>query len=313
MKIVLLDSRVLSNSGDVSWAPLQACGELVIHESTAFEHVELRAKDAAALLTVRVPLNRELIRKLTALRYIGVLGSDPGFLNVEAAKKRGIVVNHCAGADVESVAQHTFSLLLELTHGTGHHAHAVRNGRWSKAPDFTFRLQPLTELHGKIIGLIGFGRVGRAVARIARGFGMDVLIHEPTPDLALPDGEHAVPLTHLLANADVVSLHCALAPQTERLINAATLAQMKPTAYLLNTAHGSLLDEEAVAAALRERALGGVGVDVLSSEPPSPKNPLLRAPRTIITPHLAGFTRAVRQRIIEQAAEQLKQFQQTHA
>lgn len=311
MKIVVLDGYPL-NPGDVSWSPLQALGEVTIHERTAAEQVEARAKDAEAVLTIRVPFNRETIRHLTALRYIGILGSDPASINMEAARKRGIVVNQTPDADVESVAQHTFALLLELAHAVGNHAHTVRNGRWSRGPDFTFRLQPLIELNGQTIGLIGFGRVGQAVARIARGFGMNALVYDPVLANPLPDGVLSASLDELLSNSDVVSLHCAHTPQTERLINQATLARMKPTAYLLNTAHGSLLDEEAVATALRERKLGGVGLDVLSAEPPSMKHPLLRAPRCIITPRLGWATRAARQRIIDQASEQLKMFQQNH-
>ncbi|MCZ7590653.1 MAG: D-2-hydroxyacid dehydrogenase [Kiritimatiellae bacterium] len=228
---------------------------------------------------------------------------------MDAARKRGIVVNCAAGADAESTAQHTFSLLLELAAGVGHHAHTVRNGRWARSQDFTYRLQPLMELSGQTIGVVGFGRVGQVVARIARGFGMNVLIVDTTPPAAIPEGAHLGELDALLSVSDVVSLHCPHTLQSERLINSATLARMKPSAYLLNTAHGALIDEDAVAASLRERKLSGYAADVLAGEPPSPKNPLLRAPRCILTPHLAWGSRAARERIIQQAAEQLKQFQ----
>lgn len=312
MKIVVLDGRAMGG-GDELWAPLRALGEVTICDATSVEQIETRAKDAVAVLTVRVPMNREIIRKLTSLRYIGVLGSDSAFINIEAARKRGILVNSTTGADAESTAQHTIALLLELALGVGHHAHTVRNGRWSRNQDFTYRLQPLMELSGKTIGLIGCGAVGSRVARIAQGFGMTVLAYDPASQSEIPQGVRTSGLEELLSESDVLSLHCAHAPQTERLINAATLARVKPSAYLLNTAHGALIDEEAVADALRERKLAGYAADVLSSEPPSLKNPLLRAPRCIITPHLAWGTREARQRIIAQAAEQLRVFRETSA
>ncbi len=307
MKIVVLDAAPL-NSREISWDTINALGSVTLHDRTAPAEVEARLRGAEAVLTIRVPFNRELIRRLTDLRYIGVLGSDPSSINLDAARKRNVIVNWTDGVDTESVAQHTVALLLELTHGVGHHAHAVRNGRWSRAQDFTFRLQPLTELCGGTIGIIGFGRVGQAVARIARGFGMRVVVCDPVLPNPLPPDVIAAPLEELLAVSDVVTLHCPHTPQTERIINQATLARMKPTAYLLNTAHGALLDEDAVATALRDRKLGGVGLDVLSMEPPSPKNQLLRAPRCIITPHLSWATLAARQRIINRAAEQLKAY-----
>ncbi len=307
MKIVVLDGHVL-NPGDVSWAPLQAFGEVQVHDRTPVEQIESRAKLAEAVFTVRTPLNRETIRHLTNLRYIGVLGSDPSHVNIEAAKKRGIEVADTAGIDTESTAQLTIALLLELTHGAGHHAHAARNGRWSRGPDISFRLQPLMELNQRTIGIVGMGRIGSAVARIAAAFGMRVLACDP----ALPPNASAhataVGWETLLAEADVVSLHCPHTPVTERMINTAALERMKPTAYLINTAHGALVDEEALADALHARRLGGAALDVLSSEPPSPKNPLLRAPRCLITPHVGWGTRAVRERIIVRAAEQLGDF-----
>ncbi len=305
MKIVVLDAAPLGLN-DISWASIEALGEVAIHERTTPEELDTRARGAQAILTLRVPFNRECLRRLTDLRYIGVLGSDPSIINVDAARKRNITVNWTDGIDTDSVAQHTIALLLELTHGVGRHAHTVRNGRWSRAHDFTFRLQPLSELSGTTLGIIGFGRIGQAVARIARALGMNVVACDPALSSSPAEGVSIAPLEEVLAAADVVSLHCPHTPQTDRLINQDTLARMKPAAYLLNTAHGALVDEEALATALRDRKLGGAGLDVLSAEPASPKNPLLRAPRCIITPHLAWATRAARQRIINRAAEQLR-------
>ncbi len=309
MNIVILDGYAL-NPGDVSWAPLEALGKLSVYDRTPLEQIEARAKGAEVVLTVHTPLNRETIRHLTALRFIGVLGSDAAHVNVEAARKRGIDVADTAGVDTESTAQLTLALLLELTHGCGHHAHAVRNGRWSRSPDITFRLQPMMELAGRTIGIVGWGRIGSAVGRMAAALGMRVIATDPAVSAS---GVAMKPLEELLVESDVVSLHCPRTPLTERMINQAALARMKPDAYLINTAHGALMDEAAVAEALRARRLGGAGCDVLSSEPPSPKNPLLHAPRCIITPHLGWGTRATRQRIIDRAAEQVRAFQERRA
>jgi len=310
MKIVVLDGYPLMQ-GELSWNALKALGDLVLHERTKPEEVEKRAHGAEVVLTLRVPLNRETIRHLTALRFIGVLGSDPSSVNIEAARKRGIVVAHTPGADAESTAQHTIALLLELANGVGHHAHAVRNGRWSRSPDFTFQFHSIRELHGLTMGVIGCGQVGQRVARMASGFGMRVIGYDPLRMDGLPPGIEPVPLEQLVAESDVVSLHCAHTPQTERMINLDALSRMKPDAWLINTAHGALLDEDALAAALRDRKLGGAALDVLSTEPPSVKNPLLRAPRCILTPRLGWGTREARQRIIDEMASHLAVFQQT--
>lgn len=307
MKIVVLDGHML-NPGDLSWGPLEALGALDVYDRTPVEQLHARAKNATAILTVRTPLNRETIRHLPNLRYIGILGSDASHVNVEAARKRGIEVTDTVGADTESVAQLTFALMLELTHGIGHHAHATRNGRWTRGPDMTFRLHPLTELRGLTLGLLGLGRIARSVARIAVGFEMRVIAYDPNPSDPTPADVSMGSLESVVAESDVLSLHCPHTPVTERMINTALLARMKPHAYLINTAHGALVDEEALADALRNRRLAGAALDVLSSEPPTPKNPLLRAPRCLITPHLGWGTRASRERIIARAAEQLGAF-----
>jgi glycerate dehydrogenase len=307
MKIVVLDGHPL-NPGDLDWAPLAELGDLTVHERSTPEQIESRAAQAEALLTVRAALNRETIRHLAKLRFLGVLSSDASTVNLEAARKRGVHVATLPGVDAESVAQHTFSLLLELCSACGHHAHAVRNGRWTRSPDFTFRFQPIRELHGLTLGLIGCGRIGSVVARIARGFGMTVLVNDPQVSGGIPEGTNAATLDEVLAQSDVVSLHCALTPQTERIINPATLGRMKPDAFLLNTAAGALLDEAAVADALRNRRLGGAGLDVLTQEPPSARHPLLQAPRCVITPRLGWATRETRARIIREMAAQLRLF-----
>ncbi|HMP76355.1 MAG TPA: NAD(P)-dependent oxidoreductase [Kiritimatiellia bacterium] len=310
MKIVVLDAHPILQGG-VSWEPLRALGELVLHERTKPEEIETRAQQAEVVLTIRVPFNRETIRHLTALRFLGVLGSDPACVNADAARKRGILVAHTPGADSASLAQHVFALLLELTNGVGHHAHAVRNGRWCKSPDFTFQFHAIRELNGLTLGLIGGGDTAQRVARIAAGFGMRVLAHDPQSTGIEPVDCTRAPLDQVLAESDVLSLHCAHTPQTERMINLDALSRMKPESFLINTAHAALVDEDALANALRDRKLGGAALDVLSTEPPSPKNPLLRAPHCIITPHQGWGTREARQRIINEMARQLAEFKYT--
>ena len=308
MKIVILDGATL-NPGDLSWAPLEALGQLKIYERTALEQIVPRAQHAEAVLTNKTPLNRETIRHLTALKYIGILATGHNVVNVEAARKRGVVVANVPGYGTASVAQHTFALLLELATQTGHHAHTVRQGRWSKQPDFCYWLHPMLELSGLTMGLIGYGQIGQAVARMARAFGMAVLIHTPHPPKELPEGMRAVELDELLAGSDVVSLHNPLTPLTEKMINEAALARMKKGAILINTSRGGLVDEAALVAALRSGHLRGAGLDVLAEEPPDERNPLLRTKGCLITPHLAWGTKAARQRLLDEVVANLRAFQ----
>jgi glycerate dehydrogenase len=307
MKIVVLDGMTL-NPGDLSWGPLEALGAVKVYPRTALEEIVPRAQHAEIVLTNKTPLNRETIRHLAALKYIGVLATGHNVVNVEAARKRGVVVTNVPGYSTASVAQHTFALLLELATQTGHHAHTVRQGRWSKQPDFCYWLHPMLELAGLTMGLIGYGQIGKAVARIAQGFGMSVLIHTPHPPHDLPAGVRAVTLEELLAGSDVVSLHCPLAPVTEKIINESSLARMKPGAILINTSRGGLVDEEALLNALRSGHLRGAGLDVLNEEPPDIRNPLLRARGCLVTPHLAWGTLAARQRLMDEVVANVKSF-----
>jgi glycerate dehydrogenase len=307
MKIVVLDGATL-NPGDLSWASLESMGQLKVYERTLPDQIVPRAQHAEVVLTNKTPLNRETIRHLTALNYIGVLATGYNVVNVEAARKRGVVVTNVPGYATAAVAQHTFALLLELATQPGHHAHTVRQGRWSKHPDFCYWLHPMLEVAGLTLGLVGYGQIGQAVARIARGFGLPVLVHTPHPPEALPDGVRAVSLAELLAASDVVSLHCPLTSGTEHLINEATLAQMKKGSILLNTSRGGLVDEVALAAALRSGHLRGAGLDVLTEEPPDMQNPLLRIRGCLVTPHLGWATWAARQRLMQEVAANLRAF-----
>jgi glycerate dehydrogenase len=242
------------------------------------------------------------------LRYIGVLATGYNVVDVAAARARGMVVTNVPAYSTPSVAQHVFALLLELTRGAGRHAALVRQGHWSSSPDFAFWVGDQVELAGLTCGIVGFGAIGRAVARIAGAFGMRVLVHTRTPDPAAWPEVTFVGLNELFTTADIISLHCPLSDETRGLVNAMRLAAMKPTAYLINTGRGPLVDEAALASALRAGQIAGAGLDVLAQEPPPADNPLLTAPNCVITPHLAWATTASRQRLLDVAIDNVRAF-----
>jgi glycerate dehydrogenase len=306
MKIAVLDGYTL-NPGDLDWSGLRALGDCEIHDRTPPDRVLERARGAGALLTNKVVLGRNHFEALPDLRYIGVLATGTNVVDLAAARERGIMVTNVPAYSTDSVAQLVFALLLHLTHRVGDHAASVRAGDWSRCRDFCYRLDPLAELSGWTMGLVGFGRIGRAVARIAQAFGMRVTVHtrRPPQDAA---GCEFLPLDDLFRTADVVSLHCPLTPETERLVDRRRLDLMKPGAILLNTGRGPLLDEAAVAEALNSGRLGGAGLDVLSSEPPAEDNPLLTAPNCVITPHIGWGTLAARVRLLDIASGNLRAF-----
>jgi glycerate dehydrogenase len=294
-RLVVLDGHT-TNPGDLSWAPLEALGELKVHGRTHREQVAERIAAADVVLTNKTRLDTEALAAAPRLRGIAVLATGHDVVDGGAARRLGIPVCNVPEYGTASVAQAVFALLLELTNHTGHLAAAVRQGRWSSSPDFCFWDEPLVELAGLTFGVVGHGRIGDAVARIARAFGMEVLSHRRQ---ALPGD---VDLETLLAQSDVVSLHCPLTPLTLGLLNAERLARLRPGALLLNTARGALVEEAALVDALQSGHLGGVGLDVLCVEPPGPDHPLLRAPRCVITPHVAWASRAARHRLIDATA-----------
>lgn len=294
-RLVVLDGHTC-NPGDLSWAPLEALGELTVHARSAPEQVSERIARASVVLTNKTRLSAELLEQAPGLRGIAVLATGHDIVDGAAARRLGIPVCNVPEYGTASVAQAVFALLLELTNHTGSLAAGVRDGRWSECPDFCYWDAPLQELAGLTFGIVGHGRIGAAVARIARAFGMEVLSHRRTP------GPGNVDLDTLLATSDVVSLHCPLTPETRGLINAERLARMKPGAILINTGRGPLIDEAALAEALASGHLGGAGLDVLSVEPPAADHPLLRAPNCLITPHVAWASRAARERLITATA-----------
>jgi glycerate dehydrogenase len=305
-KIVVLDGFT-ANPGDLDWAALRALGPCEIHDRTAPAEVAKRAAGADVVLTNKAPLDAAAFAELPELRYVGVLATGYNVVDLGAARARGVTVTNVPAYSTPSVAQATFALILELANRTGHHARAVREGRWSSAPDFCFWEGALVELSGLTMGLIGFGQIGRAVARIAQAFGMRVLTVRRRASDAEP-GVEFCELEEVFRRADVLSLHCPLTEETRGVVNAARLAQMKPTAFLINTSRGPLVDEAALAHALEAGTIAGAGLDVLAVEPPPAGNPLLQVRHCVITPHIAWATRASRARLIEIAAGNLRAF-----
>jgi glycerate dehydrogenase len=312
MKIVVLDSHAL-NPGDLSWDPLRAIGELQVFDRTADNQIVERARDAEIVLTTRTPLPEQILRQLKKTRYIGVLFTGYDVVDTKAARDLKITVTNVPTYATASTAEFTFALLLELCHHVGLHAEATRAGEWSRSTDFTFRKTPLIELAGKTMGIIGLGRIGRRVAEIAMAFEMRVIAADQVRG-AVPDWPdfrwHEV--DELLTQADFVSLHCPLLPQTRGIINSKSLALMKPSSFLINASRGPLIVEQDVADALNNGRIAGAAVDVLSSEPSSPDNPLLRAKNCIVTPHIAWATREARTRLLNTAIANLRAFLEGH-
>jgi glycerate dehydrogenase len=306
MNIVVLDAFTL-NPGDLSWDAFKALGECTIHDRTPPDLVAVRVADAEIVLTNKALLPRAVIELLAKLKYIGVLATGTNVVDLAAARERGIPVTNVPAYSTPSVAQTVFALLLELTHRVGHHAQSVRDGKWTRCPDFCYLDFPLVELDGLTIGIVGFGRIGTVVAGIAHSFGMKVLAHAPSPKPA-PEYVHFVDRETLFRQSDVVSLHCPLTRQTQDLVNAQRLGWMKSTAFLINTGRGPLVDERALADALNSGRIAGAGLDVLSVEPPPADNPLLHARNCVITPHLGWGTLASRRRLMHVAVENVRAF-----
>lgn len=304
MKIVILDGAAL-NPGDLSWEVLRQFGEYTLYPRTDSpqETVE-RIGDSQIVLTNKTPITRQILDACPSVRYIGVLATGYNVIDCQAAKERHIPVTNVPSYGTDAVAQFTMALLLEVCHKIGLHDQAVHEGQWERSPVFSFWITPQSELAGKTMGIIGLGRIGLAVAKLAQAFGMRVIAHSRTPKA----GIDCVDLDTLLSQSDVISLHCPLFPETEKLICKETLSKMKDGAILLNTSRGGLIDEAAVAQALESGKLRGAAVDVVSQEPILGTNPLLRAPNCIITPHMAWAPVESRQRLMDCVAENLRAF-----
>ena len=311
MKIVILDGYAL-NPGDLSYDCLRQFGELTIYDRTTPDEVIMRAIDADALLTNKVILGEKELAQLPQLRYIGVQATGYNVVDLEAARKYGITVTNIPAYSTASVAQMVMAHLLNITQRTGHYARQCCEGRWSINPDFCYWDTPLIELAGKQMGIVGFGRTGSAVARLAAAFGMKVTTYTSKSQEALPEGVEKLSLDDLFASSDVVSLHCPLTPDTRHLVNAQRLALMKPTAILINTARGPIVDEQAMADALNSGVLHAAGVDVLCEEPPRAGSPLFTARNCFITPHIAWATLEARTRLLQICEANLRAFIEGH-
>lgn len=305
MKIVVLDGYTL-NQGERDWEELNELGEVTVHDRTEPDEVIRRAEGAEVVLTNKVVLDRSTIEHLPDLKYIGVLATGYNIIDLNAAREHGIVVTNIPAYSTDSVVQMAFAHILNITLRVGHYAHEVHNGVWSAQPDFSYRDTPLIELKGKRIGLVGFGHIGQAMAKVALAFGMKVVVCPHKMDTKLPREYEKAKLNDVFSTCDIVSLHCPLTPETKEMVNSFRLSLMKQGAILINTGRGGLIDEKSLERALLSGKLLGAGLDVLSSEPPSPGNPLLKLKNCFITPHIAWATHEARERLMAQVVENLK-------
>jgi glycerate dehydrogenase len=308
MKIVVLDGHTL-NPGDISWDALKKLGDVDLYDRTAPDQVLERSKGADVLLSNKIPINEVVINQLPGLKYIGVLATGYNVIDVEAAKKKGIIVTNVPGYGTASVVQLTFALLLELTHHVQRHSDSVMNGDWARSADFSYWNYPLVELAGKTIGIIGFGNIGQKVGDVATAFGMNIIGNSRTrTDQSARKNFRWADIPELLEQSDVVSIHCPLFPETKGLINAENLKRMKSSAYLLNTSRGPIVVDQDLADALNNGTIAGAGIDVLSAEPPPADNPLFKAKNCIITPHIAWATKEARVRLMDSVGANLSAF-----
>ena len=307
MQIVVLDGYAL-NPGDLSWDDLKALGPTAVHDRTPTTETVARAADCEIVLTNKTVLSREILEQLPRLRYVGVLATGYNIVDVDDARRRGIVVTNVPDYATTSVVQMVFAHLLNLTLRVADHGRGVSAGRWTQSKDFAYWDYPLVEMAGLTLGIVGFGRIGRAVATAAQAFGMNVLVYTSHPPREAQGKIQFVELDELFRQSDMVSLHCPLTPVTQKLINAERLAMMKPSAFLINTGRGPLVDETALADALNAGRIAGAGLDVLSAEPPLASNPLLTAKNCCITPHIGWATRAARQRLLYTAVDNVRAF-----
>lgn len=308
MKIVVLDGYGL-NPGDLSWDAVSQLGELTVYDRTSSEEIIERSAGAEAILTNKTVITAEIMEALPDLKYIGVLATGYNVVNIDAAREKGIVVTNIPAYSTPSVAQMVFAHILNIAQQVQHHSEEVRKGRWTNNADFCFWDTPLIELREKKIGLVGLGHTGYNTARIAIGFGMQVTAYTSKSSLQLPPEIKKRTLDELFSECDIVSLHCPLTDETKELVNAERLRLMKPTAILINTGRGPLVNEQDLADALNAGKLYAAGLDVLSSEPPKADNPLLTARNCYITPHIAWASLEARTRLMDILVENIKAFQ----
>lgn len=307
MNIVILDS-VTANPGDLSWDFLEKYGKLTVYDRSPVDLIYERAKDADIVILNKTPMSRQTIEKLPRLKMIALLATGYNIIDCDAADEYGVNVVNIPSYSASAVAQQTFAFILEYANRIGLHSDSVLSGEWAKYPDFCYQLAPLRELLDKTIGIIGFGKIGRRVAEIAKAFEMKVLIHTAHPEKYKDKNYNFVDRDTLLANSDFVTIHCPLTPETEKMVNVEFISKMKDGAFLVNTSRGGELDEAAVKAALDSGKLSGAGVDVLSVEPPVPENPLFHTKNIYITPHIAWASYDTRVRLMHILEENISAF-----
>jgi glycerate dehydrogenase len=307
MKIIILDGYTL-NPGDISWADFETLGDFTTYDRTSPDKIVERSENAEIILTNKTIISKETIAKLPKLIYIGVLATGYNIVDIDAAKEKNIIVTNIPSYGTSSVAQMVFALLLELTQNVGHHSNSVKTGDWSRSEDWCYWNKPLIELDDLTMGIIGFGRIGKATAGIARAFGMKVIANDTLNTKSNLNWIKFVDKETIFSESDVISLHCPLTSENKHFVNSAKINLMKRSAFLINTSRGLLINEEDLAYALNEERIAGAGLDVLSEEPPEDKNPLLTAKNCIITPHIAWATKAARQRLMDIAVGNLKSF-----
>ena len=309
MKIVVIDGYTLNPGGDNPWDELEDLGDLAVYDRTNEDQIVERSRDAEIILTNKIPLTADTLEQLPKLIYIGVTATGYDNVDVRTARQRNIPVSNVPVYGTDSVAQFVFALLLELCHHVGQHDLAVKNGKWTKAREFSFWETPLVELAGKKMGIIGFGRIGRRVGELSHAFGMEVLaqdIYHGEPPAYRPFSWMDV--EEVFAEADVVSLHCPQTRDNLGFVNEALLSQMKPTAILINAARGGLVNEKDLASALDGGKIAGAAVDVVSAEPIRADNPLLKTRNLIITPHIAWATLAARRRLLQTSIDNVRAY-----
>lgn len=296
------------NPGDLSWDDLSALGDLQAYERTMVDEISHKALDAEVLITNKCSLSRQTLQELPDLRYIGVTATGYNIVDLPFCQDKGIIVTNVPSYSTRSVAQAVFAHVLRFTHRVEKHADSVREGKWERHSDFSYCLGSIDELEGKKLGIFGYGEIGREVAKLGRAFGMSILIHSRSFRHDHPEHGKAVSVDELFGKSDILTLHCPLTEDTAQLVNAERLGKMKKTSLLINTARGPLIDEQALAFALESGTIAGAGIDVLSSEPPAPDNPLLKARHCYVTPHYAWATLAARSRLMKQTVANLEAF-----
>ena len=311
MKIIVLDGYTL-NPGDLNWDDLYELGNVTIYDRTDNKQILELAQEADILLTNKTPLTAETINQLKNLKYIGMLATGYDVVDTEAACKRSIPVCNVPDYGTNSVAQMAFAHILNLVNQVHHHADTVADGKWTRCPDFCYWDYPMVELEGLNLGILGYGRIGRALAKLGRAFGMKLLTVSRKSALDKNEPVKFVSTKDLFAKSDVLSLHCPLTPDTENIVNANNLTLMKTSAFLINTSRGNLVCETDLTDALNNGTIAGAGLDVVSTEPVRSDNPLLKAKNCFITPHIAWATKAARQRLMDIAVENIRCFLKKH-